>query len=55
MTEIWRGALGRGGLLLQQREPQTDHRHVDTGYCQRGLRRREAADDGDGGAPQRKY
>lgn len=23
MTEIWRGALRGGGLLLEQREPQT--------------------------------
>lgn len=43
MRGTWRGALRGGGFLLKQREPQTDHRHVDTCYRRTGLRRREAA------------
>lgn len=46
MREIWRGALRLGGLLLKQREPQTDHRHVDTFVTVKaGLTKREAAAD----------
>lgn len=36
--EIWRGAERGGGLLLEQREPQIEHRHVDTRCCQTGLK-----------------